>query len=177
MPRLNVIDPKSADGKVKKLFDGPLNGKHLNIFKGMANSPAALNAYLALSEALEDGLLTLKEREVISLALAEANDCGYCRAAHTFVGKQAGLTEQETVAARQGRLSDTRLNALAQFTQRLTEKRGFVSDKDLGDLRAAGYGDGHIAEAVAVYALNTYTNYFNHVNETDVDLPAAPPLP
>ena len=41
MPRLNTIDPATATGKAKEIFDGPLQGKHLNIFKGMANSPAA----------------------------------------------------------------------------------------------------------------------------------------
>ncbi|MFO7775603.1 MAG: carboxymuconolactone decarboxylase family protein, partial [Candidatus Hydrogenedentota bacterium] len=35
---------------------------------------------------------------------------------------------------------------------------------------------GHIAEVVANYALSTLTNYFNHVNETEVDVPAAPVL-
>ena len=57
MPRLNVVEPASAEGKAKELFEGPLKGKHFNIFRGMANSPAALNAYLQLSGALQDGLL------------------------------------------------------------------------------------------------------------------------
>ena len=44
MPRLNVVDPSTATGRVKEIFDGPLKGKHLNIFKGFANSPAVLDA-------------------------------------------------------------------------------------------------------------------------------------
>ena len=35
MPRLNVIDPEKATGKAKEIFDGPLKGMQLNIFKGM----------------------------------------------------------------------------------------------------------------------------------------------
>jgi hypothetical protein len=31
--------------------------------------------------------------------------------------------------------------------------------------------DGEIAEVVAHVALNVFTNYFNNVNQTDVDFP------
>ena len=32
MPRLNVVDPATATGRVKEIFDGPLKGKHLAIW-------------------------------------------------------------------------------------------------------------------------------------------------
>ena len=46
-----------------------LAGKHFNIFKGLANSPAALKATLALKGAIAEGVLTGVEREVIALAI------------------------------------------------------------------------------------------------------------
>ncbi|MBK9129099.1 MAG: carboxymuconolactone decarboxylase family protein [Phycisphaerales bacterium] len=176
MPRLNVVDPAHATGKAKELFEGPLKGMQINIFKGMANSPAALAAYLGMAGALKEGMLTEKEREVIALALAEAAGCHYCQAAHTMLGRRAGLSEAETLDARRGALSDSKLGALARFVLALNEKRGHVSDADIAAMKSAGYTDGHIAEAVAVVALNTYTNYFNNVNQTTVDFPPAPPL-
>ncbi|RMH27270.1 MAG: carboxymuconolactone decarboxylase family protein [Planctomycetota bacterium] len=179
MPRLKNIDPASAPGPVKEIFDGPLKGKHFNIFKAMANSTAALKAYLGLAGAVggPDALLTAAEREVIQLVVGEANGCGYCVAAHTALGKGAGLTEEQTVAARQGSVpGDARLDALAKFTAALVEKKGWVTDEDVAALRDAGFNDGHIAEVVANFALATFTNYFNHVNETEVDFPAAPAL-
>lgn len=176
MPRLQVIEPANAEGKAKELFDGPLKGKHINIFKGMANSGAALDAYVQLSGALASGKLSGAERETIALALAEANDCDYCRAAHTAIGKTVGLSEEQTVAARRGALDDAKLNALATFARQLHERRGFVTDDELNAFRSAGYDDGHTAEVVANYALNTYTNYFNHVNDTAIDFPKVPAL-
>ena len=176
MPRLKVVDPATTTGKVRELFDGPLAGKHLNIFKGVANSPAVLPAYVAFSGALKEGDLTDREREVIALVTAQANNCNYCLAAHTFIGKTVGLSDEETLDARRVNLKDAKLNALATFVKALHEKKGFVDDADLENFRAAGYGDSHIAEVVANYALNVMTNYFNHVNDTVVDLPAAPPL-
>jgi uncharacterized peroxidase-related enzyme len=177
MPRLNVVDPSEATGRVKEIFDGPLKGKELNIFKGLANSPAGLEGYLGLAGALGHGGLTKAEQEAVALAIAEANDCDYCRAAHTFIGKEAGLTEAQTVAARRGAVEgDAKLDALVRFTLRLHEKKGFVSADDLRDFKAAGYDDGHVVDVVVAYTLNTLTNYFNHVNDTAVDLPAPPAL-
>jgi AhpD family alkylhydroperoxidase len=100
MARITPVDPATVTGKSKELLDGPLAGKHFNIFRSMAQSPAALQAYLGLSGAVASGGLNAKEREVIQLAVGEANNCGYCVAAHTAIGKGAGLTEPQTVEAR-----------------------------------------------------------------------------
>ncbi len=175
--RLKPIDPATATGRAKDIFEGPLKGKAFNIFKAMANSTAALDAYLSLSGALNNASLSFKEREVVQLAIGAANNCGYCQAAHTAIGQSAGLTPAQTVEARRGTItSDPKLNALAKFTLALHEKRGFVSDADLTAFKSAGYTDGHVAEVVAGYALATLTNYFNAVNQTDLDFPPAPAI-
>ncbi len=174
MPRLKTIDPANAQGRAKEIFEGPLKGKFLNIFKAMANSPAALDVYLGMSGPLHKGLINDKELEMVQLAIAEATSCDYCVAAHTAIGKGAGLTDQQCLEARKGRSSDRKLDAVAKFAIALHEKKGAVSDQDLAAIRAAGYGDGHIAEFVAAYALAIYTTYFNHVNHTAVDFPAVP---
>ncbi len=176
MPRLNTVDPARAEGKAKELFDGPLKGKHLNLFKGMANSPAALQGYLGLAGALNSAKLSGREREIIALVVAQTNECGYCLAAHTTLGKMAGLSEAETVAARRGEFADPRLTALTRFTRAVLDRRGAVSDADLKAFRDAGYTDAHVAEVVASVALNVYTNYFNRLNDTAIDFPPVPSL-
>lgn len=176
MPRLNTIDPKTATGKAKELFDGPLKGKHLNIFKGMANAPAGLQAYLGMAGALGEGELSAAEREVIALVTGQHNDCEYCLAAHTHMGKGAGLSEAQTLDARRGEMDDAKLNALAGFTRALLEKKGHANEGDLKAFKSAGYTDGHVVEVIANVGLNFYTNFFNHVNGTEVDLPKAPSL-
>ncbi len=176
MPRMTTIEPANATGRVKEIFEGPLKGKTFNIFKTMAHSPAALDAYLGLSGALNKGVLSGKEREVIQLAIGQANNCDYCAAAHTAIGKGMGLTDAQTIEARRGTLSDPKLDSLAKFALKIQEKRGFVSDADVAALKGAGYNDAAVAEVVANYALAIYTNYFNHVNQTAVDFPAAPKI-
>jgi len=172
MPRITPIDPASATGHVKEVFDGPLKGKHFNLFKSMAHSPSVLDAYLAMSGALAHGTLNSKERELVQLVVAEANSCEYCAAAHTVIGKLSGLTDAQTLEARRGTVVDAKLDGLAKFALALHEKRGFVSDADIASFKKAGYSEGAIGEVVGAYALAVFTNYFNHVNQTVVDFPA-----
>jgi AhpD family alkylhydroperoxidase len=172
MPRLPTIDPATATGRAKELFDGPLKGKHINIFKGLANSPAALDAYVGMSGALAKGLLTKQEQEAIQLALGQSRGCDYCIAAHTMLGKGAGLTDAQTIEARRGSVADKKIDAVVKFALAIEEKRGHVSATDIANFKAAGFTDGHIAEVVAQHAIATFTNYFNHLNETVVDFPA-----
>ncbi|MGE3182163.1 MAG: carboxymuconolactone decarboxylase family protein [Phycisphaerae bacterium] len=176
MARLQTVDPKTAEGRAKEIFDGPLKGKHFNLFKALANSPAALDAYLGISGALSKGQLSAKELETIQLAVGQQNQCDYCLAAHTGLGKQAGLPADEIINIRKGKPVDAKLAALTKFSLALHEKRGNVNDSDIVALKNAGYHDGHIAETVAAYALATFTNYFNHVNQTEIDFPAAPAI-
>ncbi|MEM7622347.1 MAG: carboxymuconolactone decarboxylase family protein, partial [Planctomycetota bacterium] len=158
-------------------FDGPLKSMQINIFKGMANSGAGLNAYLQLSGALKEGALSDAEREAIQLAVSEANGCDYCLAAHTMLGKNAGLTEDQITGARRGSVEgDAKLAALVTFVTALHEKKGFATDEDLAAFRSAGYDDGHVVEVIGTYALITFTNFFNHVHDTPIDFPAAPAL-
>jgi uncharacterized peroxidase-related enzyme len=147
-----------------------------NLIATMANSPAVATAYLGLSQALSTGSLSARLREQIALAVAESNGCGYCLAAHTALGKGAGLSKQETCDARRAASHDAREQAPLDFARTVVADRGVVDDADVEQVRQAGYTDGEIGEIVANVALNLFTNYFNHVAETEIDFPAAPSL-
>jgi uncharacterized peroxidase-related enzyme len=178
MSRLKVIQPDQATGPLAQIYDGlsAKMGKVLNIFQGMANSPAALQAYLSMSAALAEGELSPEEREVVYLAVSETNGCHYCISAHSMVAKQIGLSDDETRAARQFRSPDERRAALLEFVRKVIATKGFVTDDDLAAVRHAGYSDGQIAEAVGYIGLATFSNLFNHVHQTPLDFPAAPQL-
>lgn len=179
MARMTLIDSGRAQGKQKELLDVVQKklGMVPNLVRVFANSPAALEAYLNLDGALSDGELSVKLREQIALTVAEANGCDYCLSAHTAVGKSLGLSKDEILDARRGTSSDSSVAAALKFANNVVEKRGWVSDEDLEAVRNAGYGDGQVAEIVAVVALNIFRNYFNHVAETPIDFPEAEPLP
>lgn len=173
MSRLQALDPEHATGKTRTLLDavGKKLGLVPNLMRTMASSPAVLEGYLGLSGALGTGRLTARLREQIALAVAEANACEYCLAAHSLLGRNAGLDAAEIVAARRGEASDARTHAAIRFALAVVASRGGVSDADLERVRGAGFGDGEIAEIVAHVALNVLTNYLNRVAETEVDFP------
>lgn len=177
MPRLPIIEPEHATGTAKEAFEGPLKSMPLNIFKGMANSQAGLPAYLGLAGALGNSSFNDQEKEAIALVTASINGCEYCTAAHTFIGTKAGMTEDQTIALRQGESTgDAELDALATFTRRVITTKGFVEDSDIEAFKGAGYSDANVVDTLVAIALNFYTNFFNHVNETEIDLPAPPAL-
>jgi uncharacterized peroxidase-related enzyme len=143
-----------------------------NIFRMMANSPAALKGHLGLSETLGHGELPAPTRERIALAVAEINGCDYCLSAHTYLGKNlAKLDDAEITANRSGRSNDLRADAAVHFAALLVEKHGHVSEADIAVVKAAGYSDGALVEIVMHVALNTWTNYLNEAFGTVIDFP------
>ncbi len=175
MARLRAVKTSDATANARELLEGVEKrlGKAPNIMRTMATSPAVLEAYLAFNSALAKGSLPAKLREQIALAVGEANQCKYCLAAHTALGKMAGLSEADIADSRRGRSSDGKTAAALAFAQKLVRERGWVGDDDLVALRAAGFDDGGIAEIVATVAVNIFTNYLNHVADTVVDFPEA----
>ena len=143
-----------------------------NLFRVLANSPAALGGYLGLNGALAKGALDPRTRERIALAVAEVNGCGYCLAAHTYLGTNlAKLDAAEIAANRAGRSNDAKADAAVRFAVALTQSRGHVGDAALATIRAAGWSDAEILEITVHVALNTLTNYVNEVAGTEVDFP------
>jgi uncharacterized peroxidase-related enzyme len=178
MSRIHQIAPEAATGKAKELLDAVQGKLGLvpNITRAMANSPSVLEGYLGLSGALGKGGLSAKNREQIALAVGQANQCDYCLAAHSTIGKMVGLTPDQILDSRRGTAVDPKSDALIRFARKVVDERGQVSDADVAEVRAAGLDDGAIAEVVANVALNIFTNYFNHVAETDIDFPKVEPI-
>lgn len=178
MSRIPQIHPESATGKSKELLDAVKTKLGLvpNMTRAMANSAAVLDGYLSFSGALSKGHLSAKLREQIALAVGEANGCDYCLAAHSAIGKMVGLTAEQIMDSRRGTAVDPKAEALVRFARRVVDERGRVSDLDLADARVAGLDDTALVEVVANVALSIFTNYFNHVAETDIDFPKAEPI-
>jgi len=171
--RLQAVNPDSATGKAKEVLDTVKQqmGKVPNIFQLMANSPAAVDGYLAFSSALSGGLLTAKQREQIAITCAEIHVCEYCLSAHYAIGKSIGMTDHELDEARNERSDDAKTDAMLSLARMLVTHKGDLSDAILAEIRSAGLTDGEITEVVANVALNTFTNYFNILAKTEVDFP------
>ena len=143
-----------------------------NLFRIVSTSPAALEGYLGLSNALGKGKLSAPTRERIALTVAEINGCSYCLSAHTYLGKNlAKLDDAEMEANRRGESSDPMADAAVRFAAKVVRQRGHVTESDVGALKMAGYDDAQLIEIVMHVALNTWTNYINEVAQTEIDFP------
>lgn len=173
MNRLTQLDPAQTTGKARQLFDGVQSklGVVPNFIRVFGNSPAALEGYLNFSGALAHGVLNGRVREQIALAVAEINDCDYCRSAHVFLGGKAGLSEREITDARHVAAADARSAAILNLARSIVVQRGEISDADLKAARAARLTEAEIVETTANVVLNIFTNYVNHIARTVVDFP------
>ena len=86
-----------------------------------------------------------------------------------------GLDEQELAMNLRASSADPRVEAALRFARDIVVNLGWMSDQDVQRVRDAGYGDGEIVEIVATVAHTTFTNYFNHIAQTEVDFPVVEP--
>ncbi len=172
--RIPLIDRASAPASVAGTLDAIHGafGATPNMFRTVAQSPAALNAMWGFFGALGGGSIDAPLGEKIAVAVANRNDCHYCLAAHTALGRKAGASAAEMGAAQTGQSDDPRTAAALAFALKLVEARGQVAEADVQALRAAGFSDGEVVEIVAHVALNLFTNYVNVAFAVPVDFPS-----
>jgi uncharacterized peroxidase-related enzyme len=143
-----------------------------NMYRIIANSPAALEAFLGFHSALDKGGVDQLTRERIALAVAEANGSDYCLSARTHrVRKAAMLDDAEITANRSGASNDIRADAAVRFAAKLARERGQASDADIEAIQRAGYSDAEIVEVIANVAINVFANMINEALKTDIDFP------
>lgn len=172
MPRVNIVPqlaPAASQpllGQIQQAF-----GATPNMFKAVANSPAALQSMWAAFGALGQGTLGAKLGEQIAVAIANRNRCEYCLAAHTVLGQNAGASAAEMAAAQVGQSSDPKTAAALAFALKVVEQRAQVSEADVANLQEVGFRDEQVVEILAHVALNLFTNYINVALDIPVDFP------
>lgn len=173
MSRVPLINPASTTANRQAIL-GSINkafGATPNMFRAVAHSPAALQSMWGAFGALGSGVLGAKLGEQIAVAIAERNRCEYCLAAHTVLGKGAGVSAEDMSAAQAGRSSDPQTAAALVFALKVVSNRAHLVDEDFAALRAVGFDDEYIVEIVAHVALNIFTNYINVALDVPVDFP------
>lgn len=174
MSRIPLIDTQDSQhpsqpilAQIKQAFGGAPN-----MFRAVANSPAALRSMWGAFGALGQGSLPAKLTEQIAVAIANRNGCEYCLAAHTALGRKAGASNAEMANAQLGGSDDAPTAAALQFALAVVDRRGRIDEQEIVALREAGFDDGQLVEILAHVALNLYTNYVNNALGTPLDFPA-----
>jgi uncharacterized peroxidase-related enzyme len=173
MSRIHTVDPQSATGAAKTLLDAVQAklGITPNFVRVLANSPAALGAFLGLYTIADSGTLDPKTRERIAIALAQQNGCEYCLSAHSAIGANSGLGSDEIAANRTGSSNDAKAAAAVAFARALVEHSGEVTNGELAAVRDAGYGDAELVEIIVHVAMNLLTNILGKASRVEIDFP------
>ena len=105
------------------------------------------------------------------LAVSEANDCEYCKAAHSTLAKRFVKVDPAVVDAMRRRepLADAKLDALAVFTRKVVEQRGILSDSEVDAFLDAGYTRAQVIEVLLGVGMKTFNNYVDHIAHTPLN--------
>jgi AhpD family alkylhydroperoxidase len=127
-----------------------------------ATAPAVVEGFGLLHGVFEKTTLSPLEREAVALVLAGKLDCKLCRDLHRRMARQQGAAGElvEALIERRG-VADPKLRALAEFTERVVDTRGDVSDAELERFVGAGFTARQALEIVvgiATYTLSIFAN-------------------
>lgn len=146
-----------------------------NLYAYYAKNETALNDYLALQE--RKSTLSAKEKEVVNLVTSQINGCRYCQSAHTAIGKMNGFTDEQILEIRGGKASfESKLNALAKFTEAVVINKANISNEEKRAFFNAGYTEANMIDVVLLIGDKIMSNYIHNLTGFDIDFPIAPEL-
>lgn len=173
MTEFSFHDIESAPEPARELLAGAKKslGFVPSLYAGLAEAPAALEGYFALSDLFGETSLSPAEQQVVALAASAENGCRFCMAAHSTIARHMVKVDSEVVDALRAQkpIPDERLEALRRYVVATLEARGRVRGKVLEDFLAAGFTRRQALEVVLGVAMKTLSNYANHLLETPVD--------
>ncbi|WP_042876920.1 carboxymuconolactone decarboxylase family protein [Cupriavidus necator] len=177
MTAINVPTREEVSPANQAIFDKLKStlGMVPNLYATLAHSEYALGNYLAFQNGSSS--VTGKAREVVNLVVSQVNECEYCLAAHTAIGKMHGFTDEQILEIRAGAATfDAKLDALARLTRNIAQNRGHADQALVDAFFAAGWNKANLVDAIVIIGDKTVTNYLHATTQVPVDFPAAPKL-
>lgn len=174
MKSFNVPTKAEVSENNQAIFDKLTKGVGFvpNLYAAMAHSDTALGNYLQFQGGKTS--FNNKEKEVVNLAVSQANGCRYCQSAHTAIGKMNGFTEEQTIELRQGNSSwDSKLDALAKLSKSVAENKGHVDSTLLENFFKVGYTKGSLVDLIVLVGDKTVMNFLHNLTQVDIDFPEA----
>ncbi len=174
---INIPTRDEVSDHNKAIFDQLEKGLGFvpNLYASYAHNETALGDYLTLQN--RKSTLKAKEREVINLVVSQVNECQYCLAAHTTLGKMNGFSDDQILELRGGKASfDTKLNALAEFVKDITINRGKPTSDGITNFFEAGYTKANLVDVIIVIGDKMISNFIHGATNVPIDFPLAPEL-
>lgn len=174
MSTLKIHTLETAPEASKPLLENSLKGFGMvpNLHGVLASSPETLDAYQKLHGLFSNTSFNKEELTVVWQSINVEHECHYCVPAHTGIAHMMKVDAAITEALRNNAvLPNEKLQVLQNTTLRLVRNRGRISDSELQEFYAAGYGEQQVLEIILGIAQKTISNYTNHIASTPVDEP------
>jgi alkylhydroperoxidase family enzyme len=140
-----------------------------NLLGVLAESPAAAQAYLNVSQLLDGSSLNAAERHVVLQTVNLIHECHYCVPAHAALAGMSWLGALDGALRGAAPLADPKLEALRRLTRAVVVQRGRVTPEAMVEFQRAGYNGRQVLEVIVGVALKTISNYAHHIAHTPVD--------
>lgn len=129
MSAITTLSDEDVTPHVADIFAGAKAsmGKVPNLFRILAHAPAALDVYTGSKRFLHEGVLSPQAQEQIAIAIASANGCDYCLAAHTGAARAVGVSAEDRASAQNGRTSDPKIQAVLDLALAINATHGQAS--------------------------------------------------
>ena len=160
---LDVVHEATASREIKRLYqqfrEDFSRPQVPGILQCFATHPPLLTHMMGLAKSMlfVDGALGRQHKEMISAFVSAANRCSYCTDSHAYSFRMQGgsaLALKAVLACDPESNSITaEERTLLQFVKKITEDSQSVAPSDIEAMRAAGWNDLQIAEAIHVTAL------------------------
>jgi len=95
----------------------------------------------------------------------------------SFKGKKVGLDEATQLAIRRGeQTGDDYLDTVIHIVRAFFTRRGALPQETMQAAASVGLDDASLLDICLAVSTIVFTNISNHVNDTDLSLPPAPPI-
>jgi len=139
-----------------------------NYFQALGRQPPLVEAHLALTAAVEQSpQLPVALKEKMGLVISGLNSASYCIAVHMELLRGMGVEKplgRKLVTDYLNAPVEPRELALYRFADKLTLRPADVKQEDVDAVRAAGWNDDAIVEAVVA------VSYYNFINRVSMGL-------
>ncbi|WP_218110046.1 carboxymuconolactone decarboxylase family protein [Oligoflexus tunisiensis] len=160
-------------GRYGEMIEKSLAAGHpvSGIWHLFAYKPAMTQHLSALTEAIMRGPspLTVAQRELIAAVTSSTNRCPFCTGSHVAAAAELYGDEAKVHAACTNPATAPLTEAektLLFFIQKITKEAYRTQSSDIEELKAAGWSDEAIYDAIAVCSLFNFYNRWNDANGT-----------
>lgn len=166
--RINITEEAEAEGEIAAVyqyFRDKMGRRNVpGLLKCFSTNPTAARLMVDMGAAIlfHDGFLSRRQKEMIATYVSSMNRCPYCLDSHGYFLTLQGVSSETTNDLATCRLDEAGISLeereLLRFAGRVDSESSQIVNDDVERLRAFGWKEEQVAEAVHVSAMMALCN-------------------